>query len=326
MWLVLVTLAVAGCGPDVPAEMAPRLALAPCPPADNIEDGLCGTWEVFENRDAAAGRRITLRVVVLPALSINPASDPVFILAGGPGQAASELTEAIRVPFRQVNRDRDLVFVDQRGTGGSNPLTCELDEEAPEDALLLDPMADELLRARVVEQLGACVASLDADPRFYTTPIAMDDLDDVREALGYDTVNLWGGSYGTRAGLVFLRRHPDRVRTAILDGVAPVAMKLPLYMGMDAARARPAPRGLRRRRRVPRGLSRPGRRVAGGIGHAGGRPGAPDTRPPEDRPSGGGRRLSHLDRVERSSTALFARSGRGAVGRSADAAHTRAGW
>ncbi len=237
MWLVLVTLAVAGCGPDVPAEMAPRLALAPCPPADNIEDGFCGTWEVFENRDAAAGRRITLRVVVLPALSINTASDPVFILAGGPGQAASELTEAIRVPFRQVNRDRDLVFVDQRGTGGSNPLTCELDEEAPEDALLLDPMADELLRARVVEQLGACVASLDADPRFYTTPIAMDDLDDVREALGYDTINLWGGSYGTRAGLVFLRRHPDRVRTAILDGVAPVAMKLPLYMGMDAARA-----------------------------------------------------------------------------------------
>jgi pimeloyl-ACP methyl ester carboxylesterase len=238
VWLVLITLAVAHCGPDVPAEMAPRLALAPCRPADNIEDGLCGTWEVFENRDAAAGRRITLRVVVLPALSTNTASDPVFILAGGPGQAASELTEAIRVPFRQVNRDRDLVFVDQRGTGGSNPLTCELDEEAPEEALLLDPMADELLRARVVEQLGACVASLDADPRFYTTPIAMDDLDDVREALGYDTINLWGGSYGTRAGLVFLRRHPDRVRTAILDGVAPVAMKLPLYMGMDAARER----------------------------------------------------------------------------------------
>jgi len=236
-WLVLVTLAVAGCGPGVPAETAPRLALAPCPPADNIEDGLCGSWNVFENRDVAAGRRIALRVVVLPALSTNKASDPVFILAGGPGQAASELTEAIRIPFRQVNRDRDLVFVDQRGTGGSNPLTCELDEEAPEEALLLDPMADELLRARVVEQLTACVASLDADPRFYTTPIAMDDLDDVREALGYDTINLWGGSYGTRAGLVFLRRHPDRVRTAILDGVAPVAMKLPLYMGMDAARA-----------------------------------------------------------------------------------------
>ena len=238
--LQLVWISVAclcGCGRAAAPVPAPRLVLAPCPPADNIEDGLCGTWEVFEDRDAASGRRIALRVVVLPALSTNTAPDPVFILAGGPGQAASELTEAVRVPFRRVNRDRDLVFVDQRGTGGSNPLTCELGEDAPDDTLLLDPMSDELLRARVVEQLGVCVAALDADPRLYTTPLAMDDLDEVREALGYDTINLWGGSYGTRAGLVYLRRHPERVRTAILDGVAPVAMKLPLYMGMDAARA-----------------------------------------------------------------------------------------
>jgi pimeloyl-ACP methyl ester carboxylesterase len=236
-WLGLVIVVVAACSSDPLVPMSPRLALAPCPPADNIEDGLCGTWDVFEDREAQTGRRIGLRVVVLPALSTDIAPDPLFILAGGPGQAASELTDIIRVPFRQVNRERDLVFVDQRGTGGSNPLTCELGEDAPDETLLLDPMSDELLRAQVVEQLGACVASLDADPRLYTTPLAMDDLDDVREALGYDTINLWGGSYGTRAGLVYLRRHPDRVRTAILDGVAPVAMKLPLYMGMDAARA-----------------------------------------------------------------------------------------
>jgi pimeloyl-ACP methyl ester carboxylesterase len=229
--------AVVGCQSGAPTPPPPSLALARCPPADNIEDGLCGTWDVFEDRDAGTGRRIALRVVVLPALSNDTAPDPLFILAGGPGQAASELTEVVRVPFRQVNRERDLVFVDQRGTGGSNPLTCELGGDAPDDTLLLDPMSDELLRARVLEELRACVASLDADPRFYTTPLAMDDLDEVRQALGYDTINLWGGSYGTRAGLVYLRRHPDRVRTAILDGVAPVAMKLPLYMGMDAARA-----------------------------------------------------------------------------------------
>jgi pimeloyl-ACP methyl ester carboxylesterase len=232
-----VLVAVAGCQSGEPTPRPPSLALAPCPPADNIEDGLCGTWDVFEDRDAGTGRRIALRVVVLPALSNDTAPDPLFILAGGPGQAASELTEVVRVPFRQVNRARDLVFVDQRGTGESNPLTCELGGDAPDDTLLLDPMSDELLRARVLEELRACVASLDADPRFYTTPLAMDDLDEVRQALGYDTINLWGGSYGTRAGLVYLRRHPDRVRTAILDGVAPVAMKLPLYMGMDAARA-----------------------------------------------------------------------------------------
>ncbi len=236
-WLALVFVLLAACSSEAPVPTLPRLALEPCPPADNIEDGLCGTWEVFEDRDAQTGRRIGLRVVVLPALSTDIAPDPLFILAGGPGQAASELTDIIRVPFRQVNRERDLVFVDQRGTGGSNPLTCEIGEDAPDDTLLLDPMSDEILRAHVVEQVEACVAALDADPRLYTTPLAMDDLDDVRAALGYETINLWGGSYGTRAGLVYLRRHPDRVRTAILDGLAPVAIKLPLYMGMDAARA-----------------------------------------------------------------------------------------
>ena len=235
--LAFIVLVASGCGGAGGVATTPRLALEPCPPADDIEDGLCGELEVFEDRDAAVGRRISLRVVVLPALSGDPLPDPVFFLAGGPGQAATELAEVIRVPFRRVNRARDLVFVDQRGTGASNPLTCELDDVAPDDALLLDPMADELLRARATERLRACVAELDADPRFYTTPIAMDDLDEVREALGYDAVNVWGGSYGTRAGLVYLRRHPGRVRTAILDGLAPVSMKLPLYMGIDAGRA-----------------------------------------------------------------------------------------
>ncbi len=214
-----------------------RLHLEPCPAEDGIEDGLCGTLKVFEDRDAAAGRTILLRVVVLPALSGNPLPDPIFLLAGGPGQAASELSGAFRTAFWDVNRSRDLVLVDQRGTGASNPLTCELNEEASDAALLRDPMEDELLRARTIEQLQVCLAELDADPRFYTTPIAMDDLDDVREALGYEEINLWGGSYGTRAGLVYLRRHPKRVRTAILDGLAPVEYKLPLHMGRDGGRA-----------------------------------------------------------------------------------------
>jgi pimeloyl-ACP methyl ester carboxylesterase len=157
-WLALALVAVVGCQSGAPTPLPPSLALAPCPPADNIEDGLCGTWDVFEDRDAGTGRRIALRVVVLPALSNDTAPDPLFILAGGPGQAASELTEVVRVPFRQVNRERDLVFVDQRGTGGSNPLTCELGGDAPEDTLLLDPMSDELLRARVaVSPRSDCV-------------------------------------------------------------------------------------------------------------------------------------------------------------------------
>ena len=87
------------------------------------------------------------------------------------------------------------------------------------------------------QQVISCRDSLDADLTLYTTSIAMDDLDDVRAALGYEKINLYGGSYGTRAGLVYIRRHEERVRSAILDGVAPTNMTLPLPMGRDAQRA-----------------------------------------------------------------------------------------
>ena len=134
------------------------LDLAPCPAEDGIADGLCTSLTVFEDRAAASGRTIDLRIVVLPALSGAAEPDPLFILAGGPGQAATELTPVIRGPLRDVNRDRDIVFVDQRGTGESNPLTCELDEEEEDDAtFLLDPMADTVLLAESPGTFGAPV-------------------------------------------------------------------------------------------------------------------------------------------------------------------------
>jgi pimeloyl-ACP methyl ester carboxylesterase len=128
--------------------------------------------------------------------------------------------------FRTVLIDRDIVLVDQRGTGESNPLDCEFDQ----DRLDADP-------AESLELLRSCLEGFDADPRLYTTPIAMDDLDEVREYLGYDRINLYGGSYGTRAAMVYLKRHPDRVRSVVLDGVAPTDMGLPLYMARDGQRA-----------------------------------------------------------------------------------------
>jgi pimeloyl-ACP methyl ester carboxylesterase len=87
------------------------------------------------------------------------------------------------------------------------------------------------------EAFQKCLKGYDADPRLYTTPIAMEDLDEVREALGYEKLNLWGVSYGTRAALVYLRQHPERVRTVVLDGVAPMSLYLPLYMPRDGQRA-----------------------------------------------------------------------------------------
>ena len=196
----------------------------------------CGSLTVFEDRAAGAGRTIDLNIVVIPAVSGSPEPDPLFFLAGGPGQAATDLADRVLGRFAEVRRSRDLVFVDQRGTGGSGRMSCALfdavpDEEASGESLQLD--------AFPVDDLRDCLAEVETatDPRHYTTPVAMDDLDDVRAALGYETINLYGGSYGTRAGLIYLRRHPDRVRAAVLDGLAPVSMRLPSSMGADAQRA-----------------------------------------------------------------------------------------
>ncbi|MBI3150764.1 MAG: alpha/beta fold hydrolase, partial [Chloroflexi bacterium] len=107
----------------------------------------------------------------------------------------------------QIHEGRDIVLVDQRGTGKSNPLRC------------LDPEDESLTDEQVLAKLKSCPETLDADLRFYTTEIAMTDLDEVRSALGYETINIYGGSYGTRAALTYLRMFPQHVRTVTLDAV-----------------------------------------------------------------------------------------------------------
>jgi len=202
--------------------------LHPCKNDEGPTDAYCGTLSVFENRDTKQGRKISLWITVLPAIRSGGA-DPVVFLAGGPGQGAAQLARQIRGIFRKVQSTRDIVLVDQRGTGKSNPLNCR--STANTLAQAMEP--DEVALAR----LQQCLKGYDADVRLYTTNIAMDDLDDVRAFLGYDKVNLYGGSYGTRAALVYLRRHGDHVRSMILDGVAPTDMRLPLFTSRDAQRA-----------------------------------------------------------------------------------------
>lgn len=203
--------------------------LQPCRSEQGPTDGYCGTLTVFENRATREGRTIDLRIVVLPALSADSRPDPLFFLAGGPGQGAAELAPFIGELFRRVQTHRDIVLVDQRGTGRSNPLDCRNEDDSLQ--ALNEP--DEV----TLERFKSCLEGYDADPRLYTTPIAMDDLDEVRSYLGYDRINLFGGSYGTRAALVYLRQHEEHVRSVILDGVAPTNMRLPLYAARDAERA-----------------------------------------------------------------------------------------
>ena len=204
--------------------------LKPCTGYDTPVDAYCGTLKVYENRATKQGRQIDLNIVVLPALRSDASPDPLFFLAGGPGQGAAKLAKVVRTLFQRVQTDRDIVLVDQRGTGKSNPLNCL---ESEDDSLQAIMETNE----QAIEKLKACQAKYDADLTLYTTPIAMDDLDDVREFLGYDKINLYGGSYGTRAALVYMRQHGDHVRTAILDGVAPPNMRLPLYFPRDTQRA-----------------------------------------------------------------------------------------
>jgi pimeloyl-ACP methyl ester carboxylesterase len=202
------------------------LVLQACSP-QTIPHGLqgraeCGVLTVYEDRNAGEGRTIDLNIVRIPAVSRSPAPDPLVFLAGGPGQSAVESYAPIGAIFRRINQKRDILLVDQRGTGRSNPLNCPR-------------IADDFdLDQDLVPWLESCLAGLDADASLYTTPIAMEDLDEVRQALGYEHLNLYGVSYGTRAALTYLRMHPERVRSMILDGVVPQDQALGIYAARDA--------------------------------------------------------------------------------------------
>jgi pimeloyl-ACP methyl ester carboxylesterase len=188
----------------------------------------CGQLPVYENRETSTGKIIDLNIAVIPAVSRNPAPDPLFFLSGGPGQAATETYPLLFTAFSRINQKREIILVDQRGTGKSNPLICP---DAP-DAGLETPGAPSM-----EERLKACLASLSGDTRFYTTLDAAQDLDQVRAALGYDAINLYGVSYGTRLALTYLRQYPTRVRSVILDGVVPQTARLGLDIARDAQNA-----------------------------------------------------------------------------------------
>jgi len=223
-----VALAACACAP---APDAPKsgVKLTECRIPGLERTALCGTHEVWENRASRSGRRLAIRIAVIPARRRAAGSDPLVVLAGGPGQGAIALAPLVLPLFTRLIDTRDLVLIDQRGTGGSHPLDCETEEGGSLQAVFEDALPEKMVRD--------CLATLDADPRHYATTTAAADLDEVLAALGYAKVNLWGGSYGTRLALEFMRRHPGRVRTATLDGAAPMDMKLPFSFVADGEAA-----------------------------------------------------------------------------------------
>jgi pimeloyl-ACP methyl ester carboxylesterase len=213
----------------VPAQAAPSLDLKPCRLNGHPTELLCGTLQRPLDPSQPQGKQIELRVAVVPALARNKLPDPVVFLAGGPGQAAVEILPMLAPRLSRLQQRRDLVFVDQRGTGKSAPLECKDERNLP--------VAEALDLEATYRRLETCRTELEklphGDLRQYTTVIAMQDLDAVREALGVAQWNLIGGSYGTRAGLEYLRAFPKQVRRAVLDGLAPPDMVLPESFSPD---------------------------------------------------------------------------------------------
>ena len=206
----------------IAAALATQVALSPCKLEGVPGDARCGSYRVWENRESKQGRQIDLSIIVLPALELHPKSDPFFMLQGGPGDAPSFNARFYSRVFHSVRRTRDLVLVDLRGTGKSAPLTCpELARPASDG--IFDP---DLLSVSAVR---ACRARLEkiADLRLYTTEIAVDDLEEVRQALGYRAINLYGTSYGSRVAQVYMRRHPKSLRAVTMKGIVPASMAMP---------------------------------------------------------------------------------------------------
>jgi pimeloyl-ACP methyl ester carboxylesterase len=188
----------------------------------------CGTLERHEDPTNPDSPILELFVAVVPALTLEPEPDPFVPIAGGPGQASTAFYAAYSDAFEMVRRNRDIVLIDQRGTGQSAPMECESDEEIIEGRFS---------REQTLADTEACLEQLPHDPRFFTTSVAVTDLEALREALGYSRFNLYGISYGSRVAQHFLRRYPESTRTMILDGVVPPQMALGPAIAVEAQNA-----------------------------------------------------------------------------------------
>ena len=212
-----------------PASGTPTLVLKPCRVEGVDEELRCGSYEVFENRQVRNGRKLPLKIVLVPARDPKADRAPVFHLAGGPGETNTDayfIEHALASPY---HADHDIVLVDSRGTGDGHRLACS-SPRSDEDlsGYLQTPFAPEIAQAchRELEQRF--------DLSQYSTAAMVEDLDEVRQALGYDRIKLEGGSFGTYAALMYMRAHGERVRSAYLVSLVTLDNRVPLYHAAGA--------------------------------------------------------------------------------------------
>ena len=225
LWLGLLALAAA-----CPAGAA---ALVECRLPGLRHAVQCGVLQRPLDPARPDATRIDIHYVVVPALARRKHADPVFLLAGGPGQSAIDLAPLVMPGFARLANRRDIVFVDQRGTGRSAPLDCGDERRRP-----LAEQADPVRQAGRLIDCGQRLRALPhGDLRRYTTSIAVQDLDAVRAELGAAQINLVGASYGTRVALEYQRQFPQALRRSVLDGVAPADMDLVASLTVDSRSA-----------------------------------------------------------------------------------------
>lgn len=232
--------ALVGCGSNTStkpnADNLLALSLCPrivedAPPA--VTGAECGFLQVLENPGNPSSKKISLNILRWPAISPIPDPDPVFVIAGGPGQSAVSIAPMLAQVFFDLRKNRDIVFVDQRGTGESSPMHCNAEDDVVVVEFPLLQNAHDALNADI-KIMAACAEKYKNQAAYYTTPFAVIDLERVRESLGYTQINLWGASYGTRVILEYMSEYPASLRSVVMDGVAPVQLALPAFVEADA--------------------------------------------------------------------------------------------
>ena len=198
--------------------------LQPCKVEGVADSVFCGTYVVFENHKTKQGRRINLNIVVVPALNKDSRKPPVFYFEGGPGIAATKNASFFAMTNNPYRQNNDVVLVDIRGTGGSNPLHCRLLQDKKD-------LQTQFAVMYPAESVKACHASLsqNADLTQYTTTNIVRDVEEVRKWLGYEKIHLFGLSYGTRVAQEYLRRFPSSVESAVLHSPTSTGSRMPLY-------------------------------------------------------------------------------------------------
>jgi pimeloyl-ACP methyl ester carboxylesterase len=189
-----------------------------------------GSYEVFENRQLEE-HKISLYIMIIPSKNPSANLSPIFFFSGGPGDAATDRVDFF-MEHRVFRENRDIVLIDSRGTGRSNPLHCPSTQVRKTASYCMDEMYP-------VDSVTKCFDALSkvADLSQYTTEIVIDDVEEIRRWLGYDTINIWGQSYGTRACQAYQRQYPNAIRSSVMEGVVPTSMAMPLNHASDGQKA-----------------------------------------------------------------------------------------